>query len=248
MTNLNDVVGSLINQIERGRAQADMGTIEIADIYRKTPLLSNFPVPKIVLDQIVIDLKVAVGSIPASGNYLSSATRSKAIEMIGENVSDLHLRDKSLKSMFASDPTLTQSWINSKNDLQKKVAECLPEDGNVNLDLIAQNIGTVIRGNIIDLITTPGSKIAKSRLHKQVTESIPEVEKRVIDNVRGTLIGLLKEQPPSSNDISVLVTASELEAIPPEKVTTLRLTFSESDRAWTKIEDQGETKLKLVPY
>jgi len=164
-------------------------------------------------------------------------------------ISNLHLRDTLLKEMLASDPILKESWIKSKEELLQKAAQCLPEEGVINPDFIARNIGTVIRGHITGLITTQASKVEKRRLHTDVTERIPEVEKRVTDGFLDILMGLLKEQPPSLSNMKVLVTASELEAIPIEKITTLHLTFSESDRAWTKIEtENGETKLKLVLY
>ena len=203
--------------------------------------------PKISLDQIVIDLKVSVGSIPAPENFLSPSSRSKAVERIGDMVSDLH-RDPSLKEMLASDPALMESWVKSREEILQKVAECLPEEGSINPDLIAGNIGIILRGKITGLITTPGLKIQKLRLHTYVTERTPEVERKVADGVRATLTGILKEQPASLRDMEVLVTVSELQAIPQDKITTLHLTFSESDRIWTQFEtEKGEIKKKLVP-
>jgi hypothetical protein len=38
----------------KGRSQADMATLEIADIYKNHPLLSEFPVPKFALDEVVV--------------------------------------------------------------------------------------------------------------------------------------------------------------------------------------------------
>jgi hypothetical protein len=49
--------------------------------------------------------------------------------------------------------------------------------------------------------------------------------------------------------LDVLVTASELQSIPPEKITTLKLTLRESDQSWTQIEtEKGEIQEKLVPH
>ena len=64
----------------------------------------------------------------------------------------------------------------------------------------------------------------------------------------GSAVEALKSQPSATDRIEVLVTAAELQSIPPEKITTMRFTLQESDRSWAQIEtDKGETRDKLVP-
>jgi hypothetical protein len=248
MANLHEVVGALINQIERGRAQADLGTLEIANIYRDIPLLSDFPIPKISLDQITVDLKVSVGSVPVPENYLSQAARTQAVERVGAMVLALQDQDPSLREMLHSDPELKKAWVESREEILQKVAECVPEEGAVNADLVARNVGTVLRGKITSLVTTPGLKIQKLRLHTFVTERAPEVEKRVTGQVRDTIAAVVREQPVSLRNMDVLVTTSELQSVPSDRITTLHLTFSESDRVWTQFEtEKGEIIKKIVP-
>jgi hypothetical protein len=248
MANLHEVVGALINQIERGRAQADLGTLEIATIYRDIPLLSDFPIPKISLDQITIDLKVSVGSVPVPENYLSQAARAQVVEQVGARVLALHDQDPALKEMLHSDPELQKAWAGSREEVLRGVAECIPEEGAVSPELVARNVGTVLRGKVTSLVTAPGLKIQKLRLHTFVTERVPEVEKRFSGQVRDIIAAVVREQPASLRNMEVLVTTSELQSIPPDRITTLHLTFSESDRVWTQFEtEKGEIIKKIVP-
>ncbi|MEU5261143.1 hypothetical protein [Amycolatopsis sp. NPDC021455] len=59
MTVLADLVAGLGAGLVAGRAQADRASVEIAELYRREPLLEGARVPRMVLSEVTVEAKFA---------------------------------------------------------------------------------------------------------------------------------------------------------------------------------------------
>ncbi|GJQ30109.1 MAG: hypothetical protein HBSAPP03_19930 [Phycisphaerae bacterium] len=60
MPNLGDYLGQLLSEIAMARAQADLETVRLAEVYASHPLLKHLPVPHIRLPEVNLDVPVLV--------------------------------------------------------------------------------------------------------------------------------------------------------------------------------------------
>ncbi|MBI5216193.1 MAG: hypothetical protein HY960_10615 [Ignavibacteriae bacterium] len=73
-------------------------------------------------------------------------------------------------------------------------------------------------------------------------------EDKVAVQIQEIVETVLKAMPVSPDRLDVLVTASELQTIATEKITSIKLTLREADQTWSKVEmPNGETREKIVP-
>src|SRR5712664_3761273 len=89
MSSLGDVIGALVSQLGRGRSQADVATLEVAQIYKNTPLLSEFPIPRFSLDEVVVDLKMAVNNAPLPTGFITPEARAEILSRLQTIAADL---------------------------------------------------------------------------------------------------------------------------------------------------------------
>lgn len=57
---LSDYLGHLLSSVSKARMQADLETIRLAEIYKKHPLLQHFPVPRVRLPKVELNVPVVM--------------------------------------------------------------------------------------------------------------------------------------------------------------------------------------------
>jgi hypothetical protein len=248
MATLGDVLGALISQIGKGRSQADMATLEIAQIYKNHPLLSSFPVPRVTLDEVVVDLKVSISSAPLQSKALSPQAKSALVVQLANLVGNLPNTDPSLKALSDKNPELSRVWKSAHPEMLQRLSGFIPTDIDVEAKSIAQGAASIIRGHITNIVLNLTPKVRQISAVDSLKTDVPEIETRLISQIQEIISNVLNAQTTTKDRLDVLVTASDLQAIPPEKLTTLKLTLRESDQTWTQIENEkGEIKEKLIP-
>ena len=60
MVSLGDYLGHLLAEVTRARAQADVETVRVAELYSNHELLKHFPVPRIRVRDIDFDIPVLI--------------------------------------------------------------------------------------------------------------------------------------------------------------------------------------------
>ena len=250
MTRLSDVVGAVIGQIGKGRSQADIAALEVAQAYKDHPLLKEFPVPRLTLDEVVIDLKMSVSATPAPQTYLTTEARDEILSKVGTLVDALPEAEPSVRAVHDEFPGARDVWAKAKSRAVDRVAVLFPIGAEIDAKLSAEGAASmIIDSHLSDTITDRSAKVGATKAMAFLRTDAPQVESRLAPQIREIIEEALQAQPAAPERLDVLVTASELQAIPPEKITTMRLTLRESDRSWTEIEtEEGETISKLVPY
>jgi len=249
MASLGEILGALISQIGKGRSQADMATLEVAQIYKDHPLLSSFPVPKVSLDEIVIDLKMSISAAPAPEKFLTPKAKSEILAHLERIVDNLPKTESSLKAICEKFPELSQVWKSAHPEIVQRLSELIPTEVEVKAKSIAQGLASIIHGHLTNTVLTPAAKVRPTSAVNFLKEDALKIETGLISQVQEIISKILEAQPSTKDRLDVLVTASDLQTIPPEKLTTLKLTLRESDQTWTQIEtEKGEIKEKLIPF
>ena len=248
MPKLSEVLGAIVSHIGKGRSQADMATLEIADIYKNHPLLSEFPVPRFALDEVVVDLKLVVAEAPASGKILSADTRSAVLKQIGVMVGRLVSSESSLKALNTDFPELQNVWKSFQSKVTQALSDLLPSGVELDAGSLASGIAAVIVGHVGNAVLLPASKVGAERATSFFNVEVDKIKDSLKARAEEMITKALESEPQTRDRLNVLVTASDLQAVPVEKVTSMKLTLRESDLSWTRYEDdKGETKSKLVP-
>lgn len=249
MASLGEVLGAIISQIDKGRCQADMATLEIAQLYKDHPLLSSFPVPRVTLEEVVIDLKFAIDTVPPSGRFITSKAREEVLAQVKEMTNNI-MKEPSLTALSKRYPELPRVWESIHPQIVQKLSKLIPtEEIEIEPESIAYGLASIIRGYLTDVILSLEVKIRQLPVVRNfLTKDALQIEAKLASQIRETISKVLEVQPSIKDRLDVLVTAHDLQTIPPEKIDTLRLTLREEDRSWTQVEtEKGEIRDKLTP-
>lgn len=246
MTNLGDVIGAIISQIDLGRTQADHATLDVANEYRKDARLSDFPIPRMSLDEVTIDLKVSLAAGPVSRNVLTQESRTEILKELEEKVGKLPKSDTTLATIFKEAPDLENEWKLKADQIIKKLSGIFQADTEISPLALSRISAATIRGSVSDTLRLPMTKAGKmsasrfGRLDEEKMESFLEAQTKELIEKH------LSMQPDLTKRLGVFVTAAELEKIPPEKIATMRFTLHESDRSWTQYDDEKGKKVEKL--
>ena len=250
MARLGEVIGAIMTQIDRGRSQADAAVLEVAQLYREHPLLRDFPVPRVTLDEVVIDLKVAVASSPAGHTRITPEAKTEALKLFDRLVTDLPENEPLLAQLREKQPQFGEVWKSAgPEQIMRTLGDLLPDDAEVDPKALALGVSAVISRQLTGVLVSEEAKVPVATVRTFVRQQLPEVENRLSSQIQEILVKTIQPVPPAPDRLDVLVTASELESIPPERITTVKLSLHEADREWTQIETpEGGTQDKLVPH
>jgi len=249
MASLGEVLGAVISQIGKGRCQADMTTIEVAKLYKDHPLLSGFPVPRVTLEEVVVDLKIAIATVPAPGKFITPKAKREVLAQLKEMTNNIIEKEPSLTALSKRYPELQRVWKSTHPQIVERLSELIPAEVEVEPKSIGYGLVSIIAGYLKDVILAPKVKIPLATARDFLTKGVIQIETKLASQIQETISKVLEAQPSIKDRLDILVTASDLQTIPTEKVTTLKLTLREADRSWTQIEtEKGEIRDKLIPY
>ena len=90
MPTLNQVVGTILQDIGKAKQVADMSSKEISEKYRQDGILKHFPIPRVGIKDLTINLKFAVTN--TDNDEIEIAVTNSELENIPEaNISSLQL-------------------------------------------------------------------------------------------------------------------------------------------------------------
>src|SRR3954471_16358427 len=93
MPNLGDYLGQLLSEISMARAQADLESIRLAEVYASHPLLRTMPVPHVRLPEVELDIPVLVRAAeePRAGESTRGGIPLAEVKQKFTKVFDEHL-------------------------------------------------------------------------------------------------------------------------------------------------------------
>jgi hypothetical protein len=252
MATLHEFLGAIISHIDRGRIQSDVASLESAKIYKEHDLLSTFPIPKLRIEEVVIEVKVAFATSPASSKSFSLKLKEKLINRIAELASTTIKKNPSIRFLVQNEKSILTFTARMREMLYDIIpTEIEIDQKTISTSLVFAIINLITRNLLSDAVSTPKGKTPTTARVKEVSNflnDIKRMENDLLVQIQDIISSGLEDQSSVKDRLDVLVTASELQAIPPEKLTHLKMTLLESDKVWTEIEYQdGTKKEKLIP-
>lgn len=243
MTNLSHLIGNLITQLDKGRVQGDIEVLEIGKLYKVNQILAGFPIPRMVLDSVEVDLKLAIDSVPISSTFLTEESQSQLMKQLKTMINTLNI-EKSFEHVIQKSSKFQEVWQTEETKILEELSNLFTTETDIKPELHIKLATSTIMNHIISISISSISDLDTKNLQNFFDKDINQLENRVKNRIEKIINNLIPNPLDDIYDIEVLVTASELEDISPDKITTIKLKLKESDRSWLKTKE----KEKLVPY
>jgi hypothetical protein len=247
MITLKAFVGTLLEEVTRARAASDQASMRLAQQYLDTELLKGFPVPRMQIRDMEIELNFAVASKQGRASFLEDERVQKNIGyQIRDFMSELPSREE-FKPYFGDNLEIVDKWKSGLDDLAGRFSEILskpasdPQSVINNLSLTAENyfyelapdqmrfqISTILERRFQPKKSS-GAGTIKAAVQKEITAIIAAMDKRMKEGV-----------PDDSPDLNLLLGASELEKLNPSLLHKVKISISSSDRRWVVTDQNGE--------
>ena len=222
MIYLGDYIGHILGELTLARAQADGETVRLAEFYADHELLKHFPVPRLRIQDIQLDISVLVvdveDSVGESGPRGGPSPADTAL--VFDSIVDTH---------FAS----LQLTAEKKNQIRGAIAiqyQILKRRRGMGLDA----------GGLAERLTKTLSAELK-------TLNVPEDKRKTIrDSVRAEAKVELQLKAVDPARIRVGVKSSEIRDANPESLLRITIKITEEAVEWS-ILDQDQGKSILTP-
>ena len=225
MPPLGDYLGRLISELCLARAQSDIESLRVAELYASEPLLRSFPVPRFRLPTVTLDVPVVIKRMEEdSGRPIN---RQEMVKKAIETVAGVVQREG--ERVSPADERKLHAAIDRV--LERVQSESLPTTGVKRYaDEVAEAAAAVLRPSLGALGSEPGrwSRFSEGMRRSMLVAFLP-----------------LRSDP---SRLEVLVTTAEVrEAGPRDLLAQLRLSISEDAMEWTMVERDGGKQDLLVP-
>lgn len=224
MPYLGDFLGQLMAEITIARVQADVESIRIAELYAGHDLLRYFPVPRVRLPNVQIDLAIVnkAEAPDTSGRRVFPSARNIAARFHPKAVAQLKSTGVDLSANRAR---------MLKTRLMKRAK---PFEQPAGIPVDAGRLSSELANEAFAIL----NKVERVKFSKKAqTTQIQELRRLV----RRTAIEL--QTPPPRLDVGV--TPEEIRDAG-DAVTRIQLRISEEGLEWTSIETDGRTIDRLV--
>jgi hypothetical protein len=140
---LGDVIGTMLSDIARARARADMEAIKIADAYSRDPLLKHMSVPRFRMPEIVVDLPVLISDVetPAGGGdplSVAKPTKTELAKVVSDGLARSDLKLTKVQRDAATDAAVARAEVLFARD-----DKSLLSPGRVGDELALEVVGVV---------------------------------------------------------------------------------------------------------
>lgn len=221
MVNLGDYVGHLLSEITKARMQADMETVRIARIYASDPLLKNFPVPRMRLPNLEMNVPVIISEVPK--NEDESFLRRNRLEAIAPeseriiknelNKFNITLNDRDISRLRRALSSKIKGMSTPKTEEYMSVAKEIAKEA---VGLAQQKFKTSLNKD----------------MHRDQIESL---QTSIQDKLYASLISLDKI-PVSSTRIKVITETSKIKEMGNiQNAVTLKLSVIEEAVEWATV-------------
>ena len=213
---LGDFIGHILSEITTARAQADSESVRLAELYAEHELMKTFPVPRIRIQDVQINVPVIVTGITESKGGPRGGVDVERMEKIFNSIVDkrIHMLDSFVKTTEKKKLSVD---IKNKLGLQYKMIKQQEYDG---LDA----------GGIADKLTKRLEQELKSqKIPLQELNQFLEIVKR--DSREEFLMNA--ESP---TRLIVGVTAAEIREASADAIMNISMKITEEAMEWTMID------------
>lgn len=257
---LRNIIGGVLSSAAEARSLSDRVSRDLAILYEQDDLMRAFPVPRMEFDKIDIDLKFAL----QDGGYSTaqekaalpqSAEASPASELV--KLTAMRIRSVLTEAVAGGKLSSVLKFERTK-DYEKLGAAAQDEAADLLLSpttLAAQTPpyedvtltafdARELAGRIVKTWEKQGLAAAKSdRSEAKITELLTSVQREYESELAQLRASALERA-----SIDAIFSYRELVGLPPEVLSTIKLSIQVRNYEWTQVGDrEGEPVRKLVP-
>jgi len=258
MITLKVFLGAFLEQVTAARALGDAASARIAQRYLEHDYLKGFPVPKMHIKDIELEMHFAVASNLEGGSiYQNSEVRANISHKIRQLVATLPAQPE-FKGYFDQNPQQKTTWNNKLDELDQRVNTALmtlsnakdPDRGTAvrSLSLIIENYihetaMTQSQNKWVAMVT----HLFQSRKDDGQDRTIASYVSDHVGDIIKSVDTLDQESESIADnfDMKVLVEASELAKVDNSRLQKMKVTFSTADRKWVSTQQNGEKSYLL---
>lgn len=244
MAKLSDFLGGIASGISHARVNSDVQSLRIAEEYEKNEFLKHFPVPRMRIDMVELNIPVAVGNLVE--------TTQKIYQPIDKSIFSTKANQQVLTYLPVSRLTTIVSE-NLKEAIKKSLAPAIEESiksfdvtlkanpKDDSLQEFSNNIASKTANFIENFYKENDIKIATKELNLLKDKVSMDLQATFKDH-------LIYKEIKTLDAVDIIVESDKLREIKPENVIMIKMTLSEQGMEWVTMEDKdGKLVNKLMP-
>jgi hypothetical protein len=231
---LQDYIANLVTSITDARVSSDEKSAEVALMYQKNEILRDFPIPRMRIGEVVMDVPVAIDFVNETNAINKNPNIDGVTALVFNNI--YHLLE--LKPPAGGGGDLTPPDKGTPESLERLIRESFE-----------QALVEAIANNNLDLLYQQSEELAQAAVRnagREVTRG-PEMD-AIINSIMQTFkSNLITSQV---EDLRVMVTATDLEVQKPQTLLHVKLTIIEDGMEWAiagKDSTGRQIRDRLVP-
>ncbi len=249
MVKLGDYVGMILSEMTRARAQADVETLKLAELYATNKTLRNFAVPRVRLQNVEITTPVVIDKQDESAlEAYSRPIKISEVRAAVDNAISANLEKNNIK-LSASDASAVKKLIDERSGVvarrftvaraQLAGRTAQPAEDTISLT-DTKSIADEYAGDVDSTL-------------RRLKETQPAYKNIDVDKVSAEVkadlrvrIANLRPLPPR---LEVMVNTAQIkETAAKELVTYVKFTITEDSMEWAEYQSStGEVREQLVP-
>lgn len=257
MITVKEFVGSFMHSLALSRAMADKTSLQVAHKYLQDEYLRGFPVPKMSIHKVDLELKFGVGPKSSIQSMLKEPIIVNNIVHQLRNLLTGLPQTQEFKDQFSMEDSLENHWFKGIHELIESIEKIL--EGTISdkvtlvhtLCLAVENFFYQLHAKRPEHGVLSG---LKNIFHKESSSpqnnSASDTKIRdwvstkitaIIDSAIPTGIGGVGDCP----DLNILVGAQDLDGANTDALHTAKITVTCEDRKWVAVDQDGEKKYIL---
>lgn len=246
MAQLNSLIGSVLRDVIRAQHEANLYSLALKEAYGENSEARGFQIPGALLGELELDLQYAVRK--ADVQHEESETDYPALRRFFGQLAEQLARTAltsvttTTSSADAGDPEGLTLLLSQEQDLERgfgqflgrkigeglngQAAELVKADGNLDTDLLIQNVMKTIDAHLLqnpDLEQLFGARDGDGRLREKTRSSLVTMM-TVLTAKRVKDYNFVRRKVFSTQEI--IITADELKKVSPEAIQSLRIRIS----------------------
>jgi hypothetical protein len=252
MITIRQFLGAMLEEVTRARVISDAASVRVAQTYLNHDFLKSYPVPRMNIKDIELELTFAVASRLHGVSIFQDEEVTQNIRHQLQQFLEALPQQAELAPHFAQDPQLKGKWRKASDDLDVQFQKIMSRSSADRVSTV-HAISLAIENKLFDLISHRGFRELLARVfrrnqpeqqHQSINDTIENHVKDIILSVdtpsqeAATLTDLM--------DMKVLVEASELEKVNPAHMQKMKVVFNSGDRKWVADKTGEEKKFMLT--
>lgn len=251
MVKLGDYVGLILSEMTRARAQADVETLKLAELYATNKTLRNFAVPRVRLQNVEITTPVVIDKQDESAlEAYNKPVKISEVRAVVDNAIATNLERNNIRLSPAETSAVKKSIDERSGVVARRFApvSAQPVTARGPQPTTEETISLADTKNIADEYSV------QVNLHlKRLKDTQPAYKNIDVDKISAEVktelrsrIANLRPPPPR---LEVLVNTAQIkETAAKELVTYVKFTITEDSMEWSEYQSStGEVREQLVP-